>query len=388
MVDRSGASSPKADWYADPTGRHQYRYWDGVAWMDVVADEGQQSADPLRVESRSAYPADPRVAQLIGDLTNKDPKIVLLAADSIKKMGKVAVEPLIATLQDPKPAMRSWAACLLRDIPDERAVGPLIAALDDGEARVCINALKTLGELQDPRAIDPLLLCLKNPNPGIRCDAAAALGHFCSANVVDALLSGLSDVDRSVRGEAAVSLGKLEEPRATEPITRLLEEETDTYTRQNLAEALSALADAPSAPTSGRSSTDSEQPAPTTTVASSLASLENTRAKQGAVAAVMNSTGVAILAPGSSSDDAVNEDMVRRWIDQDLERRPELRAQAAAIEEIAILTNVDISPLTYAEDMMNCYVAQMDANNWATPEDLHVFEAYMGPVTVYIAYGT
>jgi hypothetical protein len=42
----SPASAP-AGWIADPTGRHQFRYWDGAAWTDVVADNGQQSADPL-----------------------------------------------------------------------------------------------------------------------------------------------------------------------------------------------------------------------------------------------------------------------------------------------------------------------------------------------------
>ncbi|MGA1220759.1 MAG: DUF2510 domain-containing protein, partial [Ilumatobacteraceae bacterium] len=25
------ANSP-ANWYEDPTGRHQHRYWDGTAW--------------------------------------------------------------------------------------------------------------------------------------------------------------------------------------------------------------------------------------------------------------------------------------------------------------------------------------------------------------------
>lgn len=36
-----------AGWYGDPTGRHQYRWWDGSAWTGNVADEGRQSSDPL-----------------------------------------------------------------------------------------------------------------------------------------------------------------------------------------------------------------------------------------------------------------------------------------------------------------------------------------------------
>ena len=36
-----------AAWYADPLGRHQYRYWDGASWTHHVADDGKTSLDPL-----------------------------------------------------------------------------------------------------------------------------------------------------------------------------------------------------------------------------------------------------------------------------------------------------------------------------------------------------
>ena len=38
---------PAAAWHPDPTGRHQYRYWDGARWTDWVADGGEQGRDPL-----------------------------------------------------------------------------------------------------------------------------------------------------------------------------------------------------------------------------------------------------------------------------------------------------------------------------------------------------
>jgi hypothetical protein len=34
-------------WYADPTGRHEQRYWDGSAWSDNVADGGVSAVDPV-----------------------------------------------------------------------------------------------------------------------------------------------------------------------------------------------------------------------------------------------------------------------------------------------------------------------------------------------------
>ena len=33
-------------WAADPTARHQYRYWDGNDWTDQVSDNGVVSSDP------------------------------------------------------------------------------------------------------------------------------------------------------------------------------------------------------------------------------------------------------------------------------------------------------------------------------------------------------
>ena len=39
--------STPANWYPDPTGRAQLRYWDGTTWTDHVSTNGQQSTDPI-----------------------------------------------------------------------------------------------------------------------------------------------------------------------------------------------------------------------------------------------------------------------------------------------------------------------------------------------------
>ena len=36
-----------AAWHPDPTGAHEYRWWDGSRWTEHVADGGQASVDPL-----------------------------------------------------------------------------------------------------------------------------------------------------------------------------------------------------------------------------------------------------------------------------------------------------------------------------------------------------
>jgi hypothetical protein len=39
----SDASAHAAGWYPDPGGVHEYRFWDGSAWTEHVADRGRQS---------------------------------------------------------------------------------------------------------------------------------------------------------------------------------------------------------------------------------------------------------------------------------------------------------------------------------------------------------
>lgn len=41
----SESEQPKPDWYPDPFGRHEVRYWDGAAWTEHVASHGRESTD-------------------------------------------------------------------------------------------------------------------------------------------------------------------------------------------------------------------------------------------------------------------------------------------------------------------------------------------------------
>jgi hypothetical protein len=42
----AGAPQPP-NWYPDPAGHHQMRYWDGTSWSSHVSDNGVPSEDPL-----------------------------------------------------------------------------------------------------------------------------------------------------------------------------------------------------------------------------------------------------------------------------------------------------------------------------------------------------
>lgn len=41
------SSLPSGGWHTDPSGRHQFRWWDGTRWSDQVADNGVASLDAL-----------------------------------------------------------------------------------------------------------------------------------------------------------------------------------------------------------------------------------------------------------------------------------------------------------------------------------------------------
>ncbi len=53
------AAPPEPDWYADPGGSHEYRFWDGSRWTDGVADSGRVTEAPLPDPSQAGQPLLP-----------------------------------------------------------------------------------------------------------------------------------------------------------------------------------------------------------------------------------------------------------------------------------------------------------------------------------------
>lgn len=60
-------AGPPANWYPDPTGRFDHRYWDGATWTDDVARNGIQAKDALEqaTATQSSTPAETVPAQLV-----------------------------------------------------------------------------------------------------------------------------------------------------------------------------------------------------------------------------------------------------------------------------------------------------------------------------------
>ncbi len=46
VTGNPGGATVPPQWHADPSERHELRFWDGTTWTEHVADEGIASADP------------------------------------------------------------------------------------------------------------------------------------------------------------------------------------------------------------------------------------------------------------------------------------------------------------------------------------------------------
>lgn len=44
------------NWYPDPVGRHEYRWWDGMQWTDQVSSHGRQSTSSLEEGTKHVVP--------------------------------------------------------------------------------------------------------------------------------------------------------------------------------------------------------------------------------------------------------------------------------------------------------------------------------------------
>lgn len=99
-----------ANWYADPSGRHQYRYWDGSSWTEHVSTNGQQFVDPLqpafgdtvdRVTTVGSHPSPQDVQAMVqGD--GRTGAGIPASAETSVGSGTIWTEPVLVVTQKAK----------------------------------------------------------------------------------------------------------------------------------------------------------------------------------------------------------------------------------------------------------------------------------------------
>jgi HEAT repeat protein len=123
------------------------------------------------------------------------------------------VDRWIQDLKDPNPNVRIAAADALFELNDTRAVGPLIQALKDNSSYVRQDAAGALGEIGEP-VVDPLIPALKDNSSYVRSTAAGALEELNDSRAVNPLTQVLNDKneEKSVQDAVAEALKKLSKP--------------------------------------------------------------------------------------------------------------------------------------------------------------------------------
>ena len=180
------------------------------------------------VETLGGIP-DPRVSDhLILALKDNNADIRESAAESLRKTGSPAVEPLIKTLRGNDINITVIAIRILGDIRDTRSVEPLIDVLEfksrkpvQEEAQLRYEAAKALGKMKSISAIQPLINTLKDNDSHVRESAAEALREIGTPSV-QYLIEALEDENIHIRIGAVILLGDLRDNRAMEALIDMM----------------------------------------------------------------------------------------------------------------------------------------------------------------------
>jgi uncharacterized protein YxjI len=84
-----------ADWYPDPLGRHELRYWDGSQWTEHVSSHGRQAVDPPTQGTHIPTTQRP-TEKIVGDVQ------MVGAATGAQGGGTIFTEPVLVVNQKAK----------------------------------------------------------------------------------------------------------------------------------------------------------------------------------------------------------------------------------------------------------------------------------------------
>ena len=136
-----------------------------------------------------------------------DPEFDFWKHHVLAGMGEKAIEGCVETLDREKDAAtRSAALCTLEQIRDARAAWPVVRMLGDPQVgQVAVFLAARMGQI----AVEPLLLSLRDENPAVRTRSAVALGEMREPRAVPALREMSQDPDPSARNAASTALRRI-----------------------------------------------------------------------------------------------------------------------------------------------------------------------------------
>jgi HEAT repeat protein len=180
------------------------------------------------------------VAALDSDLKEKVSGILV-------KVGKPAVMPLLAELNNNDESTMWEIVTILGEIGDTEATEPLLALLVDESKDEYDRAeyvTTALGKIRDPKTVDSLIkLASEHIETPLPIGSVRTLGDIGDKRAAEPLIAILEDEDTAdcahLRMEACQALGKIRDIRAVESLIRILRD-----TRNNIAAIRGAAASA------------------------------------------------------------------------------------------------------------------------------------------------
>ena len=136
-----------------------------------------------------------------------DPEFDFWKQHVLAGMGEKAIEGCVESLDREKDAAtRSAALCTLEQIRDARAAWPVVRMLGDPQVgQVAAFLAARMGQV----AVEPLLLSLRDENPAVRTRSAIALGEMGEPRAVPALREMSQDPDPATRLAASKALRRI-----------------------------------------------------------------------------------------------------------------------------------------------------------------------------------
>lgn len=182
------------------------------------------------------------VPGLIKSLGHKDIDVQYMAVEALGDLqDPAAIPPLVNMLSEDQYSAVRWKSAETLVKIGKESVEPLIVLLHHTDEDVRWKAAIALGEIGDVRAIDPLIGLLCDQDRYVKGRVAIALGMI-GQPAVTPLIRALGEGDGSLRWGAAIALGRIRDPRAIAPLVRALGDKYENVRSEALA-SLKAMED-------------------------------------------------------------------------------------------------------------------------------------------------
>jgi HEAT repeat protein len=178
-----------------------------------------------------------RLSRLLED---PDPKISGMAANSLEKLGELALEPVFVILTHESADVRVRVIDVLGRLRHEGACERLVRGLRDSSAWVRLVSAQALGEIGEPMAVPALIDALDDRDKLVRAMAAEALGKIRDYRASMKLLERINDESELVRRNVFLALARIGNPAAIPFLVKAVDE-PETAVRLAAIEALGLL---------------------------------------------------------------------------------------------------------------------------------------------------